>query len=84
MVLGELSVPGRPTQLDTVGHGPIGVAICAGGGCLDISSLVYHFSLLSPSLWETVRYRLVYSLKGRSTQNNQPTKISFLCPQLRS
>ena len=33
-------------------------------GCLDIFSLVYHFSLLSPSLWETARYRLRYYLKG--------------------
>ena len=34
------------------------------GGCLDIFSLVYHFSFLSPSLWETARYRLKYCLKG--------------------
>ena len=24
----------------------------AGGGCLDIFSLVFHFSFLSPFLWE--------------------------------
>ena len=35
-----------------------------GWGCLDIFSLVYHFSLLSPSVWETARYRLRYYLKG--------------------
>ena len=47
-----------------VGQGPTGLAVGAGGGCLDIFSLVYHFSFLSPSLWEMVQYRLKYSLKG--------------------
>ena len=40
------------------------LAVGAGGGCLDIFSLAYHFSFLSPSLWETARYRLKYCLKG--------------------
>ena len=44
----------------------------AGGGCLDIFSLSYHFSLLSPSLWETARYRLKYCPKG-PLNPNQPT-----------
>ena len=35
-----------------VGQGTV-LAVGAGGGCLDIFSLVYHFSFLSPSLWET-------------------------------
>ena len=47
-----------------VGQGPTVLAVGAGGGCLDIFSLVYHFSFLSPSLWETARYRLKYCLKG--------------------
>ena len=47
-----------------VGQGPIALAIGAGGGCLDIFSLIYHFSFLSPSLWKTARYRLKYCLKG--------------------
>ena len=47
-----------------VGQGPTALAVGAGGGCLDIFSLVYRFSLLSPSLWETARYRLKYCLKG--------------------
>ena len=64
MVLGKLPVPGRPTILITVGQGPIALAVGAGGGCLDIFSLIYHFSFLSPSLWETARYRLKYCLKG--------------------
>ena len=52
-MLGKLPVPGRPANLYEVGQGPIALAVGAGGGCLDIFSLVYHFSFLSPSLWET-------------------------------
>ena len=33
-----------------VGQGPIALAVGAGGGCLDIFSLIYLFSFLSPSL----------------------------------
>ena len=71
MVLGKLPVPGRPTNVDKSSAR----AYCAcsgGGGCLDIFSLVYHFSFLSPSLWETARYRLKYSLKGPLSPK-QPT-----------
>ena len=64
MVLGKLPVPGRPTVLITVGQGPTALAVGAGGGCLDIFTLIYPFSPLSPSLWETARYRLKYCLKG--------------------
>ena len=53
MVLGKLPV----------GQGPSALAVGAGGGCLDMFSLVYHFSFLTPSLWETARYRLKYCLK---------------------
>ena len=56
-----------------VGQGPIVLATGAGGGCLDIFSLNYHFSFLSPSLWETARYRLKYCLKG-PLNPEQPTK----------
>ena len=63
MVLGKLSVPGRPTIWITVGQGPTALAVGAGGGCLDIFTLIYPFSPLSPSLWETARYRLKYCLK---------------------
>ena len=55
MVLGKLPAPGRPTIWMTVGQGPIVLAVGAGGGCLDIFTLVYPFSPLSPSLWETGR-----------------------------
>ena len=63
-MLGKLSVLGRPTILNTVGQGPIALAVGAGGGCLDIFTLICHFSSLSPSLWEAARYRLKYCLKG--------------------
>ena len=53
IVLGELPVLGRPTNLIIVGQGPIALTVGAGGGCLDIFALVYHFSFLSPPLWET-------------------------------
>ena len=50
MVLGKLPVPGRPTISITVGQGPIALAVGAGGGCLDIFTLVYPFSSFSLSL----------------------------------
>ena len=76
MVLDKLPVPGRPTIWIIIEQGPTVLAVGACGGCLDIFSLVYHFSLLTPSLWETARYRLKYWLKGPLSPNqptNQPT-----------
>ena len=44
-----------------VGQGPTALAAAgAGGGCLDIISLIYYFSLLFPTLWETAQYSLKY------------------------
>ena len=48
MVLGKLPVPGSPTILIIVGQEPIALAVGAGGGCLDIFTLLYPFSSLSP------------------------------------
>ena len=73
MVLGKLPVPGRPTIWIIVGQGPIALAVGAGGGCLDIFTLIYPFFPLSPSLWETARYRLKYCLKG--PLNPKPTNL---------
>ena len=70
MVLGKLPVPGRPTILIKVGQGPIALAVGAGG--LDIFILIYPFFPLSPSLWETDRYRLKYCLEG-PLNPKQPT-----------
>ena len=64
LVLGKLPVPGRPTNL----HNSNARAYCTysrcGWGLFGHFSLVYLFSLLSPSLWEAARYRLKYCLKG--------------------
>ena len=82
MVLGKLPVPGRSTILITVGQGPIALAVGAGGGCLEIFTLLCPFSPLSPSLWETARYRLKYCLKGPlnpKQPTNQPnSRLPFL------
>ena len=56
----------------TVGQGPIVLAVGAPGGCLDIFSLIYHFSFLSPSLMEMAGYTLKHCLKGPLSPK-QPT-----------
>ena len=63
-MLGKLPVPGHPANWIIVGQGLIVLAVGAGGICWNIFSLIYHVSFLSPSLWETARYRLKYCLKG--------------------
>ena len=50
MVLGKLPVPGRPTISIAVGQGPIALAVGAGGGGLDIFTLIYPSSSFSLSL----------------------------------
>ena len=62
MVLGKLPVPGRPATLN---YSRAKTSVLAEGA----SGIVWTFflssiiSLLSPSLWETIRYRLKYCLK---------------------
>ena len=72
MVLGKLPVPGRSISLDCSRARPAVLAVGAGRGRLDIFSLFYHFSFLSPSLWKTIRYKLKYCLKGPLSPK-QPT-----------
>ena len=72
MVLGKLSVRDVLLIWIIVGQGPNALTVGAGGGCLDIFSLIYLFSLLSPSLWEIAPYRLKYCLKGPFSPK-QPT-----------
>ena len=69
---GKLSVPERPTIWITAGQGPNALVVGAGGGCLDIFTLIFPFSPLPPSLWETAQYRLKYCLKG-PLNSKQPT-----------
>ena len=79
MVLGKLPVTGRPTIWIIVEQGPTALAVGAGGGCLDIFTLLYLSSSLSPSLWETARYRLKYCLKGplNPKSTDQPKSIGL-------
>ena len=76
MALGKLLVPGRPIDLDMSRTR----ACCACSGCgwglFGHFFLSYHFSCLSPSLWETARYRLKYCLKGPFSPK-QPTNRSI-------
>ena len=80
MVQEKFPVPGRPTVWIRVGQGPTALAVGVGGGCLDIFTLDYPFCPLSPSLWETARYRLKYCLKGplKPKTTNQPTIMFVL------
>ena len=79
MVLGKLPVPGRPTNCMIVGQGSIALAVGAGGGCLDIFTLLYPFSHLLPLSEGTARYRLRYCLEGPLNQNQtkQTNQIPF-------
>ena len=54
MVLGKLPVPERPTIWITVGQRPTALVVGAGGGCLDIFTLIYPFlSCFSLSLGDS-------------------------------
>ena len=50
MALGNLPVPGSPTIRMVEGQGPPALAVGAVGGCLDIFTLIYLLSPLSPPL----------------------------------
>ena len=78
MVLGKLSVPGRPTYF----HYSRARAYCACSRC-GWGMFGHFFSRLSflSSFWETARYRLKYCMKGplNSKQpTNQPTNQELL------
>ena len=79
MVLGKLPVPGRPTIWITVGEGPI--ALTVGAGVVWTFLLSSILSPLSPSLWETARYRLKYCLKGqinpKQSHNQSSVRLIF-------
>ena len=82
MVLGKLPVPGHPTICMIVGQGPIALAVGAGGGLFGHLALLYPFSSLSPSSWETARYRLKYCLKG-PLNPKQPTNKCILITDMK-
>ena len=52
-------MPGSPTDLENSRARTYCACSKYGWGCLDILSLVYHFSLLSPTLRETVGIAVV-------------------------
>ena len=64
MALGKLPVPGVLLIWMIVGQGLTALTVDADGGCLNNFTLLYPFSPLPPSLWETALYRLKYCLKG--------------------
>ena len=66
------SGPHGPLVWIRAGQGPTALAVGADGGCLDNFTLDYPSCPLSPSLWETARYRLKYCLKGPLNPNKQP------------
>ena len=78
-MVGKLPVPGRPTNLDYSRARPIALAVGAGGGCLDIFSLIYHFSFLFPSL-----YRLKYCIEGPLSPKQPTNQSSIFDHKLRS
>ena len=71
-MLGKLSVPGRPTNLEYSRARAYKACSRWDGVCLDISILSI-FSLLFLPLWESARYRLKHCLEGL-LNNKQPPK----------
>ena len=69
MVLGKLPVPGRPTIWIIVGQGPTALAVGAGGGCLDIFTLICPFSSLSPK----TKSEILSQRAAKHKTTNQPT-----------
>ena len=68
------------------GQGPTALAVCAGGGgCLDIFTLVYRFSFLSTSLWESAGggcldiFTLVYRFSFLSTSLWKTARYRLKC-----
>ena len=78
-MVGWCNGAGASYNLDTVGQGPTALAEGADGVCLDIFTLIYHFSPLSPCLWETARYRLKYCLKGPLNPMQPTNQIKKVC-----
>ena len=74
-MLGKLPVPGRPTNLEYSRARAYCACSRCGWGLFGHFSLLYHFSFLSPSLWETARYRLKYCLKGPLSPK-QPGRVA--------
>ena len=73
MVLGNLPVPGRPTNLITLGQEPIALTGGAGGGDLDIFTLIYPFSSFSLSLGDgPIKTEILSQRVVKPKTTNQP------------
>ena len=73
VVQGKLPVPGRPTCTIRITVGIVPTALAVGvGGVVWTILLSSILSLVYPRLWETIRYRLKYCLKGPLSRK-QPT-----------
>ena len=64
MVLGKLPVPGRPTNLRKSRARAYYACSRCGWGLFGHFFSRLSFLFRSPSLWETIRYRLKYCLRG--------------------
>ena len=74
MVLSKIPMPGRPMIWVIVGQGPIALAVGAGGGCLHIFTLLYPFSLLSPSLGDgPIETEILSQRVAKPKTTNKPT-----------
>ena len=81
MVLGNLPVLGRPTNLDLSRARAFCACSRCGWGLFGHFFSRLSFLFLSPSLWEAARYRLKYCLKGPLSPKqptNHMTKIALL------
>ena len=81
MVLGKLPVSGRPTNLDSSRARAYCACIRCRWGLFGHVFSRLSFLFLSPSLWETARYRLKYYLKGPLSPKqptNQPYQVGFI------
>ena len=76
MELGKLLVPGVPLIWIKVGQGLTALAVGAGRVLFGLCSLVYYFSFLSPSLWDTARYRLKYWFKGSLSPKQSTNQLT--------
>ena len=79
MVLGKLPVPGRPTILITVGQGPIALAVGAGGGVLDILSLIYPFSSFSLFLGDGPIWTEILSQRAVKPKTTNQPNVDLSC-----
>ena len=74
-MLGKLPVPGRPANLYYSTARTSALAVGAGGGCLDIFSLIFHFSSFSLSLGDDPIQTEI--LSQRAIKPKQPIGLSI-------